>query len=310
MDEFEPQLLHINTEFIIAEFAMLYSKFRKIPIIYTFHTHWDVYIANYLPVIPAFIRRFIVRGILSKILSRSDTVIVPTIEARKILRQYNIGNKIQILPTGIDPAPFCYDTSKIKLFRQYMEKKFPVLRGKKLLLFAGRLTQEKNILFILKLLPCIIKRHSDIMLVISGDGPFALELRRQSKEIKIDKNCLFTGYMPHNELIWLYSMAYIFVFPSLTETQGLVTLEAMTAGIPVVAISSMGTKAVMAGGRGGFLVPNNPKIFTKKVLLLLENKKIYKIKAKEARRNAENWFIDIMIDRLLAIYRNTIIKTI
>jgi glycosyltransferase involved in cell wall biosynthesis len=117
---------------------------------------------------------------------------------------------------------------------------------------------------------------------------------------------VFTGYFPRKDLALCYSIAEIFVFPSLTETQGLVTLEAMSSGTPVVAIGEMGTIMVMGGDNGGFMVKNNAGEFTRRVLELLEDEGLRRCKSEEARRHASSWSLEEQTVKLVHIYQKTV----
>jgi glycosyltransferase involved in cell wall biosynthesis len=112
--------------------------------------------------------------------------------------------------------------------------------------------------------------------------------------------------MERKDLSLAYSISEIFVFPSLTETQGLVTLEAMFSGTHVVAIGEMGTIMVMGGDNGGFMVKNDPQEFTQRVLELMEDRELYDRKALEARQHAQPWSIGEITRRLEEIYEKTI----
>jgi glycosyltransferase involved in cell wall biosynthesis len=108
---FGPGVVHINTEFVIAEFGFLYARVHNLPAIYTFHTMWEDYGPNYFPMVPRFIVKMVVRGILKNILSRSYRVIVPTPQIEAVVRKYRPGAQTVLLPTGIDPALFDHDRS-------------------------------------------------------------------------------------------------------------------------------------------------------------------------------------------------------
>jgi glycosyltransferase involved in cell wall biosynthesis len=117
---------------------------------------------------------------------------------------------------------------------------------------------------------------------------------------------VFTGYLPRKDLALCYTISEIFVFPSLTETQGLVTLEAMLSGTPVVAIGEMGTIMVMGGDNGGFMVKNDPVEFTGRVLELLGDDDLQRRKSEEARLHARAWSIEELTVKLVDIYQRTI----
>jgi glycosyltransferase involved in cell wall biosynthesis len=299
---FNPDLIHINTEFMIAEFGFLYAKAHNLPAIYTFHTMWEDYAESYFPLFPPVIVRFFIRSVLKNILRRSYRVIVPTPQIEAVVRKYKFKRETFLLPTGIDQDFFAHDPAEIDWFREKMETLYPALQGKRILLFAGRVAKEKNLSFLLGILPDILVRHPDTILLVIGNGPDLDYFREEAAGLGVGDQCVFTGYMERKDLALAYGMSEIFVFPSLTETQGLVTLEAMFSGIPVVAIGEMGTIMVMGGDNGGFMVKNDPREFACRVLELLEDKALYDRKVLEAKQHARSWSIDTITRRLVGIY--------
>jgi glycosyltransferase involved in cell wall biosynthesis len=306
-EAFVPDILHINSEFMLAEFGFLYGRFYNLPVIYTFHTLWEDYASTYFPVLPLFLSRFIIRVILKNVLYRPYKIIVPTPQIREVAaRKYKVKQELFLLPTGIDADFFKHDKKESGEFRKKIEKKYPALKGKRILLFAGRVAREKNISFLLHLLPDVLKIHPDVILLIVGNGPDLDEFRKEADDLAVAEHCVFTGYLPRKDLALCYTISEIFVFPSLTETQGLVTLEAMLSGTPVVAIGEMGTIMVMGGDNGGFMVKNDPAEFTGRVLELLGDVDLRRRKSEEARQQARAWSIEELTVKLVDIYQNTI----
>ncbi|MDR0473486.1 MAG: glycosyltransferase [Treponema sp.] len=305
VEQFNPDVIHINTEVVIAEFGFLYAKVHNLPAIYTFHTMWEDYGPNYFPALPAFFVKFVIRGILKNILSRSYKVIVPTEQIDAVVHKYKPRAETFLLPTGIDPALFCHEKAEIEAYREEFEALYPVIKGKRLLLMAGRVVKEKNIGFLIQILPEIQKKHPDTILLIVGNGPDLDYFKNEARLMGVEPSCVFTGYMERSQLSLVYAISDVFVFPSLTDTQGLVTLEAMFSGIPVVAIGALGTLMVMGGDNGGFMVKDDQQEFTARVLDLLNDKELYLKKSEEARLHAKDWSIGEITKRLEDIYRKT-----
>ena len=302
---FDPDIIHINTEFVIAEFGFLYARVHNLPAVYTFHTMWEDYGPNYFPMFPSFLVKFVIRGILKNILTRSYRVIVPTVQIEAVVKKYKAKKETFLLPTGIDPAFFEHEKAELEWFREKMDNRFPALKGKRILLFAGRVAKEKNIGFLLKLLPDLLQKHPDLALMIAGNGPDFEYFQKEAEQLGVGENCVFTDYMDRRDLSLSYGISELFVFPSLTDTQGLVTLEAMISGIPVVAIGELGTIMVMGGDNGGFMVKNDPLEFGRRVLELLEDKDLYRRKSAEAKVHAQSWSIDEVTKKLKNIYIET-----
>ena len=151
------------------------------------------------------------------------------------------------------------------------------------------------------------KTVNDAVLIVVGDGPELKSLKEKAAKLPYSWNICFTGYSDRDQLAYFYNLADVFVFPSLTETQGLVTIEAMSNGLPVVAIGEMGTLDVMQGNNGGFMVNNDIDEFSQKVIDLLQNPELRKQKSQEAKEWSKNWSIENTTQKLLSVY-NSIIK--
>jgi len=306
VDLFNPDVIHVNTEMMIAEFGFWYARTHNLPAIYTFHTMWEDYAPNYFHMFPVFLVKFVIRGILKNVLRRTYRVIVPTSHIEEIVRKYKHDAITYILPTGIELNIFENDESAIEEFRVKFEELFPQIKNKRILLFAGRIGKEKNIGFLLSILPCIIDKHPDVILLIAGDGPDLEYYREEAKRLELEKYCVFTGYFDRKDLALVYAISDVFVFPSLTDTQGLVTLEAMISGTPVVGIGVLGTLAVMGGDNGGFMVKNDIAEFTGRVLELLGDPELYQQKSLEAKKHARLWSIEELTKKLIIFYEMTI----
>jgi len=307
VDSFNPDIIHINTELMIGEFGIWYARTHNLPIIYTFHTMWEDYGPNYFPFLPVFVVKFFIRGILKSVLRRAYRVIVPTPQIKQAIMRYRLKIIPFMLPTGIELDLFKYNESEIASFRTKLEGLFTQLKNKRILLFAGRIGKEKNIGFLLNILPEIINKHPEVILLIAGNGPDLEYYKEEARKLGIEDKCVFTGYFDRKDLALVYSISEIFLFPSMTDTQGLVTLEAMLSGTPVVAIGALGTLTVMGGDNGGFMVKNDAAEFTSRVLELLEDKELYARKSEEAKNHAKSWSIEELTKKLIELYKTAIL---
>ena len=146
------------------------------------------------------------------------------------------------------------------------------------------------------------ERVSNTVLLFVGGGPYLEELRKKSQDAGLVDSVFFTGYIDGSKLIYFYKVADVFTFPSKTETQGLVTIEAMLAGLPVVAIGEMGTLDVMQGDHGGFMVGDEIGEFSDHVVRLLEDETLRKEKSAEAEEWASKWKISNLTPKLAECY--------
>ncbi|MBQ0038884.1 MAG: glycosyltransferase [Treponema sp.] len=306
MDSFKPDVIHINSEWVVGYFGAIYSRHRSIPFVFTFHTLWETYLPNYMTMFPSRSTRKLGKEVVRFYLKRADVIISPTERICQVVKDYGIERDMKILPTGIPSSKLAYNSKQKNIVINQLNKKFPAIRGKKILLYVGRVVKEKNLDFLFDVLKNVQKTMPKTALLFVGGGPYLDELKEKSKELGLEKSVFFTGYIEGTHLIYFYKKADVFTFPSKTDTQGLVTIEAMLSGLPVVAIGAMGTLDVMQGDNGGFMVKDDPDAFAEKVLLLLKNKKLHMEKGKEAMAWAEKWKISSLTPQLVEYYEKAI----
>ncbi|MDR3628857.1 MAG: glycosyltransferase [Desulfocapsaceae bacterium] len=299
LDEFQPQIIHVHTEFSLGKIATHYAKKRKIKLVMTAHTNWEQLIHHYLPLIPTFFGHLCCRAYMRHIYNKADVLVVPTSLMEILLSFYFVKTPVRIIPTGVDISLFKNETQGS--FPPPSET-FPVLKDKKYLFFAGRLSKEKNIPFLIDVFAMLKPRHADLMLIISGDGPARESLQEYAAQAGLADSIVFTGYVEHANLGHFYRNAEAFIFASKVESQGMVALESMACGTPVVAIGKMGTREVMGGDLGGFMVDDDMHEFAEKVELLLNSPEIRNAKAETARRHAGSWTIEVEARKMLKLY--------
>jgi glycosyltransferase involved in cell wall biosynthesis len=307
IDKFMPDIIHVHSEFVTADFGYYCARVHKIPAIYTYHTLWGDYMKNYIPWAPLFILKFILWVVESTSFRRPYRIIVPSEVILDYARKYRSRKPPYLLPTGIDDKIFYPRTETENAnFRKSMENMYPALKQKRILLYAGRVGKEKNLELILRAAVKIVKEQDDVIFLIVGSGPDIYGFKEECETLNLMNYFVFTGYLERSLLAGAYCISKIFIFPSITETQGLVTIEAMLSGIPVVAVGERGTLMVMRGDNGGFMVPNDENMFARRILDLLKDEDLYRKKASEALLYGKKWTMDVMVKRLENIYTEVI----
>jgi len=203
--------------------------------------------------------------------NRCDLVTCPSESTLKEILKNGIKGKRNIaISNGIDKNDF--DNSKSGLIKKRYN-----LHGKTILFF-GRVSLEKNILYLIDVFKMITDEIPGVKLMFVGDGPQLKEIKEKVEEIGIKDKVIFTGMIEHKKLMksGIIGACDIFITASLTETQGLTTLESQVNGLVCVGTDATGTKDLIKDGYNGFLVKNgNKKEFAKKVVKLLTDEKLY-----------------------------------
>jgi len=304
MKEFQPDIIHINSEFLVGYYGLIYGRLKFVPIVYTFHTLWEDYVEGYIHFVPIAASKKIAQNLIKIFLRKANAIITPTQRIADVVKEYNVKRQTYILPTGIsNTMAKIVEEEKNNFLAKFYNEDFPQLKGKRILLYVGRVVKEKNLDFLFPVLKEVQKSVPEAILLIVGGGPELEPLRQRTKDAKLENDVFYTNYIPRETLPYYYNLADVFTFPSVTETQGLVTVEAMMAGLPVVAIGEMGTVDVMQGDNGGFMVKNDEKEFAAKVTELLQNPELHQQKSEEAKKWASQWDLDLLTEKLVDVYQ-------
>src|SRR5581483_5868011 len=141
--------------------------------------------------------------------------------------------------------------------------------------YIGRVAHEKNIDFLVKVFVEVRRTVPQAMLVIAGEGPAREGLKSRIATLGLQQDVCFTGYLDRDTgLLDCYAAADVFVFASRTETQGLVLLEAMAQGTPIVSTAELGTRSILKAGCGALVVRETVAEFSQAVVQVLQDGKL------------------------------------
>jgi glycosyltransferase involved in cell wall biosynthesis len=172
---------------------------------------------------------------------------------------------------------------------------------------VGRLAFEKNIDFLLRMLVHVRSRIPDVLLVIAGEGPSAGHLEALTQRLGLSGHVLFVGYLDRRgALLDCYRAGDAFVFASRTETQGLVLLEAMALGVPVVSTAVMGTVDILEPARGALIAQEQEADFADQVVQVLSDAGLRERLSREAVATAQAWSAPLMAVRMAELYRRVV----
>jgi len=291
-------IIHIHTPFIAHYLGLWLSRKLSIPVVETYHTYFEEYLDLYLRWLPRKLLRYIARRFSRSQCNEISTVIVPTRPMLDVLESYGVTGKMAIIPTG-NPSKIFSDGQG-----QWFREKYDIAASREVLLYVGRVAHEKNIDFLIRVLAEVVIKRPQILLVIAGEGPARQALIHQVHSAGLSHQVLFLGYLSRkHELANCYAAADIFVFASNTETQGLVLLEAMQTGTPVVTTAVMGTAEIMRDGRGGLIAREDVDDFVEKIDAVLSDESLRKRLMREAHEKAQAWDAGVMAERMLELYK-------
>lgn len=294
----EFDLVHIQTPFAAHYAGLEAARLLGVPVLASYHTYFEEYLHHYIPLLPRAATRALARRFSRGQCNALDAVIVPSRAMADTLSAYGVRQPLHILPTGLRDQHFQPGDGQQFRLRNQIEADRP------LLLFVGRVAFEKNISFLLDVVAQVREIQPRGLLLITGEGPALDGLRAEASERGLSGNVRFLGYLDRrHELADCYAAADVFVFSSRTETQGLVLLEAMAMGKPVLALSAMGTRDILENTPGTLIAQDDVADFSNKLLMLLADKPLRLEMGKLARQSAQRWSASQLAAELLGLYR-------
>jgi 1,2-diacylglycerol 3-alpha-glucosyltransferase len=290
-------LVHIHTPFIAHYAGVRLARQLKVPCVATYHTFFEEYLHHYVPVMPRRIGKALARAFTRSQCADVRALIAPSDPMRDVLIEYGVTTPIHVLPTGLPAGRFRQgDGSR---FRK--ESGLPADRP--LVTYVGRVAHEKNIDFLVRMFANMRSKVPDALLVIAGEGPAREPLRQLVERMGLEQDVRFVGYLDRDRgLLDCYAAATVFVFASRTETQGLVLLEAMAQGAPVVSTAELGTRSILKPDCGALIVPESETEFSEAVVRVLHDEALRNSLSEQGRAYAKTWSSAIMARRLSDLY--------
>ena len=269
-------IIHTHCPFMSAVLARTLREPLDAPVIFTYHTKFDVDIAR--TVGNRYLQEKVLRQIVKNI-EACDEVWVVSEGAGKNLRSLGYKGKYTVMPNGVDIPKGRVPKERIAAATAGYD--FP--EGIPVFLFVGRMAWYKGLDVILESLADIVKKGDDFRMVFIGGGLDKKEVEKYAEELGIFEKCIFTGPIRDREVIraW-YCRADLFLFPSVYDTNGLVVREAAACGLASVLIDGSCAAEGITDGETGFLCENSAKAFGEKLHEICKNPE----KMKTAGQNA------------------------
>ena len=301
LERLEPDLVHIQTPFIAHYQGTAVARALGVPVIETYHTYFEEYLHHYVPLMPRAVMRFVARRFTVSQCNVLDALVVPSRAMEQALLDYGVQCPMHIIPTGMEMERFAGGDG------QRFRAQLGIAPGQPVLVHVGRIAHEKNIEFLFRMFARVIRSKPEAVFIVAGEGPALASCKAYVRSLGLAQQVRFVGYLSRErELLDCYRAGDLFVFSSRTETQGLVLLEAMALGVPVVSTAHMGTADIVNPQRGARLAPDDEAGFASIVVQLLEDAPRRAAMSAEARAYAATWSASAMADRLAGLYSSVV----
>ena len=299
-------VIHSQTEFAIGTFARIIAKQNNIALVHTYHTMYEDYI------------HYVTKGHFERSSKKlveyftkfycettATELIVPTNKTFKLFKEkYKFEKNIHIIPTGIEIERF-YKENLNKKDIQDLRKTLGFNKKDYVILFVGRLAQEKNVEFLINCHKKLISKNPHLKLLIVGDGPDKEKYEEMTKELGLSTNIIFTGKTAWEEIPYYYHCADVFATASKTETQGLTIIEAMASEIVPVCMKDEAFQSMVTEGLNALLFETEEE-YINAIESLYKDKKQEEQMKNQARIQAEQYSSEFYAEKVINVYKRAI----
>ncbi len=300
-------VIHVHHPMMIGATARYLSWKYHVPLVSTYHTRYEQYL-HYVGLTglerfwPIYLRRT---------LGACNMVFAPTPHIRDYLRETGINPPIEVLPTGLSKIAFYPDQQKAKRLREQFCEGRPFL-----FCTVARLAKEKNLEFLLESLALYKQKAGPCFkLLLIGKGPYREKLCRRIGELALTEEIILTGEVRNEDMKEYCAASDLFLFSSRSETQGIVLLEAMAVGTPVLALRATGTDDIVINGVNGYMTQvsgdsprdriQDARVFADKAMAILSGKELETLK-QGAKETANKYDCQEIAERASSYYREVI----
>lgn len=292
------EVIHTHHPVLLGQTAAIKAQKLDIPLVFTFHTQYHEY-THYVPFPQETIQEFLKDAVhewLKSYMRKCHHIVVPSQSMLEIVQNtYGLESQYTVIPTGIDLE--AYQNGNGNAIRDQHG-----WADDTVMVSVGRLAKEKNWAFFLEAAQKSMQQQPRLRVALLGDGPDRKRLESHARELGIADRVDFVGDVPFAQIPAYLQAADFFGFASTTETQGLVTLEALAAGLPVVAVDAAGTRDIVQHDIQGLLVEKDTAAFTQAINQLLTDREMFARFQQAAKQRADEFEIHKMATKLLDVY--------
>lgn len=301
-------IIHVHTEFGVGIFANIVAKQLHIPLVRTYHTTYEDYTHyinfTHLESIDKLAKKAV--SAISKAYGDSCMqLIAPSRKTKNMLLSYGIKTPISIIPTGIELSRFKRENTSIETIKK-TRSELGVKDDEKMLLYVGRIAQEKSIDLIIRTFKNIKADGLKVKLVIVGGGPQLDDLKKMTDNYQLNGYIVFVGKVPFDNVPTYYHSADAFISASTTETQGMTYIEALSSGLVVFARYDEVLDDIVYDNENGFLFNDEEELLVKiKEFLSLDDGRINQM-SKKSIESTINYNADIFGKNIIELYNKAL----
>ena len=264
-------IIHTHTEFSVGLYGKKAAKKLKLPWVHSTHTMWEEY-RHYILNGKIFTRGM-VRKMMSTFMKNATCLVSPSIKAEKYYKSLLPNIPTVVINNGIDVDKF---KSSIITENEIvaLRKTFGFKKNEKILLFVGRIGNEKRVLELFNIVVPILKENSQVKMIFTGAGPLTEHIADSAARLGLDKQVVFTGFVNWDLVYRLYSISDLFITASLSEVQPMTMIEASMCGLPMIVRRDDSYLDLVHDGKNGYIVDSDEEMTAKIRTLISDEEKL------------------------------------
>lgn len=290
-------LVHVHQPFISGSFGLYCHTHYDVPLVFTNHTRYDLYVKAYLPLVPDALSSSALQAYFQHFSRHCAALIAPSSSIARVMKSWHVQGRIQVIPNGIELDRF-YDPSPV-----VTRADFGLDADTVLAIYVGRLSPEKSLKRLLMLFARVAAQVENVRLMLVGAGSEQEDLLGLARRLKLTDRVIFTGAVDYDAVPAHLRLADLFVSTSVSEVHPLTFIEAAAAGLPALGIHSTGVVDIVQDEETGLIAPDSDAEFERRFLRLIEDGELRRRLGKQARTHSHEYAAETNARRMEALYR-------
>ncbi|MCC9078072.1 glycosyltransferase [Litorilinea aerophila] len=258
-------VIHVHHPFVSGSFGLFFSNRYNIPLVFTNHTRYDLYVKQYLPLLPSALSETALQAYFQIFSQRCAALIAPSESMAEVMRGWGVEGRIVVIPNGIDLDRFENPTCQVN------RSQLGIPEDAVVAIYVGRMSGEKSVDRLLRLYRYLVQEEQESHLLLVGSGPELDDYRALAQKLGITDRVTFTGAVPYDEIPCYLKLSDFFVSASVTEVHPLSFIEAAACRLPALGIRSPGVNDLIRNGETGFIAEDNDLSFGLRFLTLVRD---------------------------------------
>ena len=291
-------IIHVHHPFVSGSFGLTFSRRYEIPLVFTSHTRYDLYVQQYLPLLPETLSDTALQAFFQRFSQRCSAIIAPSQSAAGLMQTWGIQGPVVVIPNGIELGQF--HTPDPIVTRSQMGIPEQAVVGA----YVGRVSQEKAVDRMLRIFAVLKEEIPDLHLLLVGGGPSLTECRQLARSLDMDGRVTFTGPVSYERIGGVLSLADFFVSASVSEVHPLTFIEAAAAGLPAIGIDSPGVADMIVDGKTGFLTADNDLSLGLRIMRMARDAELRSTMGQAASRYSQRFSAHHNAREVLGLYHS------